>query len=143
MIAGESIKQAFAREVKEEIGIDVKLEDSMLIEINAWRMDKIKNGEPFIDRAYAHVYLNEIDKNTTSFNIGLDEVSGVVKVKAKDCLDLLMHKVNKIQGIKFTNEVENVTLSIEDFLVMSEELAILKYGKILDNVINFTKENKN
>lgn len=136
--SGETIKQAFAREVKEELGVSVSLEDASLVEINAWRMDKIKNGKPFIDRAFAHVYLNKIDTDKETFNIGLDEVSGVIKVNAKECLKLLNYEIASINAIKITDKCENVNISINDFLVQNNELAIIKYGKIIQNVINQT-----
>lgn len=137
--AGETVKQAFAREVMEEIGVKVELETASLVEINAWRMDKIKNGKPFIDRAFANVYLNLIDEKINSFNIGLDEVSGVVKINAIECLKLLTQEITKVDAVKFTDKPENISITLDDFLVQNDELAIIKYGKILQNVINLTK----
>ena len=132
--SGETIKQAFAREVREELGVNIQLDDAELVEINAWRMDKIKNGKPFIDRAFAHVYLSQITPNT-AFHIGLDEVSGIVKIKATDCLNLLMHNTASIPAIKITNTLENISLTEDDFLTQDGELAILKYGKIIQRII--------
>lgn len=136
---GESVKQAFRREVCEEIGYKVNLDDCMLIEINAWRMDKIKNGEPFIDRAFANVYLNMIDEDFDNFKFCVDEVSGLVKVKAIDVLDLFLNKVNNIQGVRIGDKKENVQISQEDFLVIDGELPIIKYGKILQRIIEYTQ----
>ena len=136
--AGETIKQAFAREVREELGVNINLEDAELIEINAWRMDKIKNGKPFIDRAFAHVYLSKIATNT-DFHIGLDEVSGVVEINAQDCLNLLMQKTTSIPAFKITDVRVPVSITLEDFLTQDGELAILKYGKIIFSVINKLK----
>ena len=137
--AGETIKQAFAREVKEELGVKVNLDDASLVEINAWRMDKIKNGKPFIDRAFAHVYLNKINTDLNSFNIGLDEVSGVVKINAIECLKLLNYEIDSLNAIKITDQCEDIKITVADFLVQTGELAIIKYGKIVQNVINLTK----
>lgn len=141
VMAGETVKDAFHREVWEEIGVSVDITNAEMVEINAWRLDKIKNGVPFIDRAFANVYINLIDENFKNFNFDESEVLGVVKVNAKECLDLFLKNVNKINGIKFSNCGEqSITLTINDFLVMQGEIEILKYGKILQSVINATNK---
>ena len=136
--SGETMRQAFAREVQEELGVKVNIADAHLIEIDVWRMDKIKNGKDFIDRAFANVYLNKIDANQT-FNIGLDEVSGIIKVNAKECLNLLQEKVSQVSAIKITDTTTPTTITLADFLVTEGELAIIKYGKILQSIIKLTK----
>ena len=40
--AGESIKEAFGREVKEEIGLDVLYQNAELVYLIVWKMDKEK-----------------------------------------------------------------------------------------------------
>ena len=137
--AGESVKQAFRREVMEEIGIKVDIENSLLVEITAWRMDKIKNDQPFIDRAFANVYLNKVDDDKISFVLCEDEVSGLVKVNATDCLKLLYKDIKEVPAEKITTERENISLTADDFLVQQGEIAIVKYGKILQEVIKLTK----
>ena len=58
--AGESLKEAFGREVKEEIGLDVDYEKAELLKVNCWKMDKEKNGQVIKDRAFANVYLLKV-----------------------------------------------------------------------------------
>ena len=51
--AGETLKEAFGREVSEEIGIDVLYEKAELLNVVTWKMDKEKNGKLIKDRAFA------------------------------------------------------------------------------------------
>lgn len=141
VLAGETIKQAFKREVFEEIGVNASSDDAQLVEINVWKMEKMKNGEPFIDRAFANVYINKINKDYRGFNFDAKEVLGVVKINAKDCLELLLGNVNSVEAKRITNEsVVDVIINIDDFLIFKNEYGILKYGKILSAII---AENKN
>ena len=135
VLAGETIKEAFHREVLEEIGVSVATEDASMVEINVWKLDKIKNEKPFIDRAFANVYINKIKKGFKKFKFDENEVLGLVKVDAKDCLKLLNDEVDSVKAIKITNKTEKIELNYEDFLLFDGELAILKYGKILQAVI--------
>lgn len=137
--SGETVKQAFHREVFEEIGVHVDIETSSLLEINAWKMDKIKNNKPFIDRAFSNVYLNSFDGSSASFSFCEDEVSGLVKINAKACLKLLLKELKEVPAIKISNDVQNIIVTADDFLVQNNEIALIKYGKILQAVIALTK----
>ena len=45
-----------------------------------------------------------------------------------------------LSNIKITQETScDVDLTIDDFLVMKNEIAIIKYGKILQSIISKTK----
>lgn len=141
VLAGETIKQAFKREVFEEIGVNASSDDAQLVEINVWKMDKMKNGEAFVDRAFANVYINKISKDYVGFKFDCEEVLGVVKIKAKDCLELLLGNINDVDAKKITNDgTEDMIVNIDDFLIFKNELGILKYGKILSAII---AKNKN
>ncbi len=98
VLAGENINQAFHREILEEIGVEEDINNAKLVEVNVWKMDKIKNGVPLIDRAFANVYISKIDKYFVNFKFDENEVLGIVKVNAKECLDLLKGDINKIKG---------------------------------------------
>ncbi|MFB7140076.1 NUDIX domain-containing protein [Gottfriedia sp. NPDC056225] len=63
------------REVKEELGIEVKMDDVISLGI-------IKNSiilETIIDHELSHVFLLKSDKPFTNFNLQKEEVSGIVK----------------------------------------------------------------
>ncbi len=138
--AGETVKEAFAREVFEEIGVKVSTENATLVEICAWRMDTVKNDKPFIDRAFAHVYVNEVECNFNAFTLDPTEVIGVVKVKAVDALNILTNKTKKVAGIKFSDKEEKVKLTLKDFLVNEHEIGIVKYGLVLQTIISLTNK---
>lgn len=89
--AGETVKQGFAREIKEEIGINVNYEKAELVNIYTFTMDKQKSdGSMFRDRAFSNVYVCEYNGNGKDFNFDTSEVTGLVKVNAQDTLDLIM-----------------------------------------------------
>jgi len=144
ILAGETVKEAFSREVYEEIGIKVSTENAQLLEITVWKQDKMKATGPYKDRALANVYICEFDKKVNNFKFDPNEVEGLVKVKAELVLNLLRKESGEIPAEKIINEgtgysLTNVTLKLEDFLIASNEIGLIKYGKILQEVIYLTK----
>ena len=139
--AGETLKQAFAREVKEEIGIDVNIDDAEMIEMVVWKMDKKKSdGTMWRDRAFAHIYINKIDSETVGFAFDVNEVAGLVKIKASDASDILGKDVTSAKAIKISNDGhEEVEITIDDFLINPHEIGLVKYGRVLQAVAQETK----
>ncbi|MBR5904465.1 MAG: NUDIX domain-containing protein [Alphaproteobacteria bacterium] len=136
VLAGENVRDAFKREIKEEIGIDSDVSNAIALEVVFWRQDKIKNGKPWHDRAFAHIYMNKLPIGWNKFHFQPEEVSGVVRVNAKDCLDLLMNKKESISATKITeSESSDINLTISDFLTASDEIAIIKYGSVLQYIV--------
>ena len=144
VLKGETIKDAFRREINEEIGLDIDSSDATLVDIVPWHMDKIKNGSLFKDRAKANVYVDLFEGDLDSFKFDPNEVLGVVKVKAKDALDLFKNGKGEIEAeIITTKDNKNVKISklvsIDDFLVMEKETFYNKYKDVLNKVIEITK----
>lgn len=135
VLAGETLNAAFRREVKEEIGIDIDTSQATLVEINAWRLDKVKDGKPFRDRAFANVYINCLADDATNFQFDATEVLGLIKVNANQCLALLKGQLKFIAAEKITDTVTKVQLTLDDFLIFPQEIGLIKYGKILQNII--------
>ena len=98
VLKGETIKDAFRREINEEIGLDIDSNDATLVDIVPWRMDKIKNGSLFKDRAKANVYVDLFEGDLDSFKFDPNEVLGVVTVKAKDALNLFKNDKGEIEA---------------------------------------------
>ena len=126
VLKGETIKDAFRREINEKIGLDIDSSDATLVDIVPWHMDKIKNGFLFKDRAKANVYVDLFEGDLDSFKFDPNEVLGVVKVKAKDALNLFKNGKGEIEAeIITTKDNKNVKISklvsIDDFLVMEHE----------------------
>ena len=142
--AGESIKEAFGREIYEEIGLKIDYEKAVFVNMVTWKMDREnKDGTFFIDRAFANVYVFEYEENIEKFNFDLNEVDGVVKVNAKEALLLLEDELKSIdveaiktidgKNIKYEEEVVK-----ENFLINMHETYIGKYGDILNKIIELT-----
>lgn len=147
VLAGETITEAFGREVKEEIGVFVDYEKASLVDVVEFKMDKIKkDGTVFRDRAFANVYICVYDGSDSDFDYDLDEVSGIIKVNAKDTLDLLKKENGTISGILLKKENHKIVVSekeveFNDFLVNEGETAIEKYGDVLHKIIEDLKLN--
>lgn len=138
--AGETLKEAFGREIKEEIGIDIDYNKAELIEVVNFKLDrKNKDGSMFRDRAFANVFAYNINY-PINFNMDPNEVIGIVKVNAKDTLDLLKKENGKIDAeiINLDNTITKRLVDFNEFLVNNGETAIEKYGKVLEFVIEKT-----
>ena len=141
VLASETIKEAFGREVKEEIGIEVDYDNSTLVDVVEWKMDKIKqNGETFKDRAHANVYICELDYEPT-YHFDQNEVIGLVKVNVDDLLKLFNFEVDSINSEIIDTENQHVirNIKLEEFLVNEFETAISKYGKVINKIIEINQ----
>jgi len=145
ILSGETVKQGFGREIEEEIGIKVNIDEAKLVDVVKFMMDKVKDdGSVFRDRVFANVYVCQYDGDEVGFNFDDSELAGLVRVNASETLDLLKKENGKIFGDVITkvddiNTVENKEIDFQDFLVNKGEVAIEKYGDILNKVIELTK----
>lgn len=143
--AGETIKEAFGREVSEELGYKIAYDQAELIEINKFILDREeKDGSIFKDRAFANVYACIFKDEMTKLDFDEAELSGIVKMQAKEALDLMQGKLEKIKGVKLFKEnnklrLQEVWLTQESFLVNKGENILEKYGKVLEFIINTLK----
>lgn len=144
VLAGETIKEGFGREIKEEIGISIDYEQAILVDIVKFVLDKIKkDGSVFRDRAFANVYICRYDNDYSDFNFDKNELDGVVVVNAKETLKLLEKEKGTIPGTKVyleNDEIKTMHVDVEfhDFLVNNGETAITKYGDVLKKVVEAT-----
>lgn len=134
--AGETLKEAFGREVSEEIGIDVLYEKAELLNVVTWKMDKEKNGKLIKDRAFANVYLLKLDNTNLRFDFSDHEVCGIAIVNANETLEMFEEKISSVSGTFINNKNEKVERDFinEDFLLMPGETLIQKYGDILNAI---------
>ena len=66
---GETIKEAFGREIQEEIGYKVDYTQAKLIEVVKFVMDREEaDGSVFKDRAFANVYACEFKGHLNEFD---------------------------------------------------------------------------
>jgi isopentenyldiphosphate isomerase len=144
--AGETVKEGFGREIKEEIGTDIDFNQAELVTVVPFTLDKeLKDGSIFKDRAFANVFVCIFDNNYNTFDFDEKEVEGVVKVNAKETLELFEGKKEAIKSLTIKKDngkikQEQTTTKIEDFLVNKGETIIGKYGDVLNKVIALTKK---
>lgn len=143
--AGESLREAFGREIKEEIGYKVDYEKAMEIDIVKFVMDREEpDGSIFKDRVFANVYCCEFAGNLDEFNYQEEELNGIVKINAKEVLEIIKKETGKTQAEKCFKEnntikTEEITITFDDFLVNPGETIVGKYGKILKFIIAIDK----
>ena len=134
VLSGETIRDAFKREIREEIGIDTDVSNAIALDIVFWRQDKPQKN--WHDRAFAHIYANKLSTDFADFHFQPDEVAGLVRINAKECLDLLMDKKTFVSATKIMNDKSiNIDITKNDFLVASDETPIVKYGFVLQSII--------
>ena len=139
VLAGETIKQAFSREIKEELGIDIDTSDAKLVSIVKWEQDKIKpDWTEYHDRAKAHVYVNLYQWDFSKFHFDSNELEGIAVVDAKETLELFKNGDGNINAIIVKNggDITRRVINISDFLVTPNETYLWKYGYILEKVIS-------
>lgn len=135
--AKETLKEAFAREIKEEIGLDISWADVKIIDVIKWQAKKEKNGEINIDNAFAHITISYIKNKELSFNFEDEETISVVKINTKELEKLFNNKYEKIQAYEYIDEdfaLKEITLN--DFLVYkNDETPKSKYGEVLKIIL--------
>ena len=139
--AGESITEAFQREIKEEIGLTIDANDATLVNVVPFKMDRVKeDGSIFKDRAFANVYVDLYEGNYQDFTMDPNEVTAIVIVNAKEALKLFQKENGTIEGKEITleNEMIKRPIDFKEFLVNEGETALEKYGEVLKKVIELT-----
>jgi len=142
--SGESVEEGFGREIKEEIGINVDINNLSLIDVHKYVMDLVKkDGTPFKDRAFVNLYAYEFEGDLSQFKFDQNELNGLVKVKASDTIKLFRNEINQISGylIKTQNNQNieiNQIFKAHDFLLCTGENLVEKYGTVLNKVIDLS-----
>lgn len=143
--AGETVPEGFKREIKEEIGIDVDINNCIMVDIVKFVMDRDEgDGTTFRDRAFANVYICDFEDDISEFDFDLDEIKGLVKMKATDVLNIITDKITEIPATYITLEdgeykPSDKIVSAADFLVNPGETIEGKYGDVVRKVIEVTK----
>lgn len=135
--AGETINDAFKREIKEEIGISIDTSKLKFIKEVTWIMDKEEKN--YHDHAWANVCICLYEGNDNDFDFSNDEVDGIIKCNAKDALELFKGNVSNIDATIIKDVTEKQKITIDDFVVMENETVLTKYGFILKAIIEEVK----
>lgn len=143
---GDTVESAFKREIFEEIGLDIDSSDATKVTVVKFTLDREnKDGTMFRDRAFANVYVDEFDGDINKFNFDPNEVKGVVKLNAKEALNVVITEEGTIKGTEITqkdNEIISTEkdYTIDDFLVNKGETAAGKYKDVLEKIIEITEK---
>lgn len=143
--AGETVQEGFAREIKEEIGIDVNIDNCLLVDVVKFVMDRDEgDGTIFRDRAFANVYICDFEEDVKKFDFDANEIKGLVKMKAKDAYELINGNIDSMNAtyiVQNNNEFETFDEAInqDNFLVNPGETITEKYGDVLRKVISVTE----
>ena len=84
--SGEDVKEAMIREIKEEVGIDVKLEDLELLFISK------HNSLTGSNNVFGYLYLVRIDKKIEDFTIQEEEVSELKYISIEELEKIVKSK---------------------------------------------------
>jgi isopentenyldiphosphate isomerase len=100
ILANETVVDGI-RELKEEIGIEVNINELIYLGMIKYSQEK-KN---FIDKELAHVFLYKFNQLMDELILQKEEVAGVVKVKISDFRKLNTGELNeiKVEGYKIDN----------------------------------------
>lgn len=140
--AGESVEEAFAREINEEIGLTMNAKNAKMIELVTWIKDKVKDGVTVMkDRAQSSFYIIEYKGDFTDFKFDENEVLGIGIFDAKKLYKILEDNYGEIDATIITsNGQEEKKVTLDDFVVLSDETAMDKYGNVLRNIIEITNK---
>lgn len=140
--SGESVQEGFAREIKEEIGIDVNIDNCILVDVVKFIMDRDeKDGTFFRDRAFANVYICDFEEDIDSFDFDSNEIKGLVKMNAKETYELINGNIDSISATYIVQDGEyfktyDEVIKQDNFLVNPGETIVGKYGDVLRKVIS-------
>ncbi len=148
--AGETLEQAFKREISEELGIN--LNDIIPIKImeQIYKTDFMKkNNTEFHDRVFCNIFMAHCNIPLTDYNLQEEELDGIAEVNITDAINLFSNKTNEIIGNCYiknneTNKFELKTkqLNQSDFLCTPTETLYDKYVPIFQ-LIKKTIEKQN
>ena len=119
LLACEKVSDGI-REVKEELGVDLSMEDLKSIGIFK---DSIVQRD-FIDNEFAHTYVYMIERTSPSFRLQEEEVSAIYSAPIADVISLFEREVEHISlHCIHSNFTKNSMLNVktDDFVPHSQE----------------------
>lgn len=84
--AGCSFEESAVRELAEELGVDVKVEDLQECGLRTIVTDEVFYGKPFHDRQVSKVFVLWYDREESDFSPQESELDGVLWMDLNDCL---------------------------------------------------------
>lgn len=111
LLADETIVDG-VRELKEEIGIDVVIQELEPLGVVDYSVVK----ENFIDREIAHVFLYRYHHNSGEFILQKEEVSGMLKAEFKDFYRLWLGEIEQIRVQGFEIDKMNQKVMVDSWV---------------------------
>ena len=134
--SGETLEQAFVREISQEVGLDIDIKSARLIMDGVYVFDKkMPDGTTFVDRVFPNVFFAKYSGDISSFKFSDGEVSSVVAVNMDDYLALANGGVDEIGGLDFDGEsARDVILDKDAFLLVGKDTLYSKFGTVCDAI---------
>ncbi|WP_066304590.1 NUDIX domain-containing protein [Bacillus sp. FJAT-29814] len=131
LLAHETVSDG-VREINEEIGIDVTLEELIPLEVIPYCVEK----ENIIDKEMAHVYLYETSHSFEDFILQEEEVAGMVRVPFSSFYDLWLGSAEHVQieGFKIGSDGHRVIISEEGDKEKFVQHVPSYYEKVLEGI---------
>ncbi len=131
ILAHETVDDGI-REVKEEIGININMQDLVRVGVIDYTVVK---GE-FIDKELAHVYLYQGGFGLKDFSIQLEEVSGIYRVTLDDFEQLWLGDLDRVPAVGFEESGLGTRKSIEKTVTRSDFVPHEKsyYEKVIRSI---------
>ncbi|MCM3764757.1 NUDIX hydrolase [Neobacillus niacini] len=131
LLAHETVADG-VREINEEIGIDVTLEELIPLGVVPYCVEK----ENIIDKEMAHVYLYETNHSFADFVLQEEEVTGMVRVPFYSFYDLWLGNTEQvlIEGFKIGTDGRRVTILAEAGKEKFVQHVPSYYEKVLEGI---------
>lgn len=91
LLSNETVEDGI-REIREEIGIDVNMDELISLGI----MDYVVTNSKFTDKEFAHIYLHDYNGSLDEFSVQREEVSGMFIAQFDDFFELWTGRKNRI-----------------------------------------------
>jgi len=132
--AGETIEQAFAREIEQEIGI-VPQNPKFLEEFFFIKDIKKKDCSIFADRVFTNIFWAQHNGILEDFKFSDDEVDSVVAIDLNDFIKWSRKPEMEIKGIEWNGKnISKAKISSGDFVVNACETIYSKYGRVAEMI---------
>ena len=138
--AGESLHDAFVREVGEELGITVNNPEKLFEQV--YKTDFVKkNGTPYHDRVFCNVYMAFCNFPLTNYHPQEEELDGIVEVDIHDVLSLFKMEIDSVNANCYVKDemgkyaLKSRVLTCDDFLCNPAETHYSKYGRVIEEIL--------
>ena len=137
--AGETLSDAFSREISEELGVKVS-NPQKLFEL-VYKTDFIRrDNSEYHDRVFCNVFFAFCDLPLTEYHLQEEELDGIAEVKISDALSLFKGEVDSISGKLYSRDdgeysLKNVDFKLSNFLCNPNETHYQKYGRVLEEIL--------